>query len=135
MRVGRWVLGGVFIVAGGLKVGDPRAFLEAVGNYRLAPHALALTLALLLPWLEIACGLALITRRLMHGALAWIIAMLCAFMAAVAAVWIRGIDIECDCFGPLVARETYAGIMLQDAALLMLALALLRAERSGPARE
>ena len=56
----RLVLGGVFIWAGVLKVSDPLGFAQSIANYRAFPLALAFFLALILPWVEIICGLFLI---------------------------------------------------------------------------
>ena len=56
----RLVLGGVFVVAGVLKVPDPAAAVRAVRAYRLLPEPLVAPVAFGLPVVEIAVGLALL---------------------------------------------------------------------------
>src|SRR5688572_776644 len=58
--VARLVVGGVFVVAGVLKVPDPAAAVRAVRAYRLLPEPLVAPVAFGLPVLEIAVGLALL---------------------------------------------------------------------------
>jgi putative oxidoreductase len=93
-------LGGLFVVAGALKLGDPAAFAQQIANYQLVP-ALAPYLAILLPPVEVVAGLALAAgpaRWRQAGAL--VLALLTAmFTVAVASAAARGLDISCGCFG------------------------------------
>ena len=56
----RLVLGGVFLVAGGLKVIDPQSSVAAVRAYRLLPVSVATLVGWGLPFAEIALGLLLL---------------------------------------------------------------------------
>ena len=56
----RLVLGGVFLVAGGLKVIDPQSSVAAVRAYRLLPSSLATIVGWGLPFAEIALGVLLL---------------------------------------------------------------------------
>ena len=58
--VGRVVLGGVFVVAGALKIPDPAEAVRAVRAYRLLPEVLVAPVAFGMPVVEIAVGLALL---------------------------------------------------------------------------
>ncbi|HEY6148860.1 MAG TPA: MauE/DoxX family redox-associated membrane protein, partial [Thermoanaerobaculia bacterium] len=53
-------LGAIFVVAALPKVLDPPSFAHMIYNYRLVPGAAVNALALVMPWVEILVGLALI---------------------------------------------------------------------------
>lgn len=95
----RLLVGGVFIYAGYVKIIDPSGFAKNIYQYQLLPNNQLVNLtALLLPWLEVVCGLALIIApRLRRGASVWIIGMLMVFTAAVIISLARGLDISCGC--------------------------------------
>ena len=57
---GRLILGGVLLVAGGLKAFVPAEAASAVAAYKILPTQLAHIVGYALPWLEIAVGLLLI---------------------------------------------------------------------------
>jgi putative oxidoreductase len=94
-----WIIGGIFIAAGVIKVLDPSAFVQAIEGYRMLSGWPAAVLALYLPWLEIFSGAALVLRRLYTGALALLAALTLVFIVALVSAWARGLDIECGCFG------------------------------------
>ena len=56
----RLVVGGVFIWAGLLKIFDPLGFAESIANYKVFPAGMSFFLALVLPWIEVICGVFLI---------------------------------------------------------------------------
>jgi uncharacterized membrane protein YphA (DoxX/SURF4 family) len=130
----RAVLGGVFVVAGLIKLPDPAAAERAVRAYRLLPEGLVAPAAFGLPVLEIAVGLALLAGVFVRTAAVVSAVMLAGYIAAVASVWARGLSIDCGCFGgggQVAAGQTnYAGEIARDAALLVVALALARWPRS-----
>ena len=125
---GRLVLGGMVLYAGVTKALDPRAFAVDIGHYRLLPHPLVLAGSVYLPWLEILCSAAVLTRWRERGALL-ILASLCTlFSAALASAWIRQLDITCGCFGH--AMTTTVPIAFARSLVLgMIAFLLLRAVR------
>ena len=94
----RLALGGIWVWAGIAKVGDPAAALRAVRAYRLLPGP-ARTAAWGLPFAEITLGvLLLLGIRTRLGAVISL-AMLAAYIGAIASAWARGLQIECGCFG------------------------------------
>jgi uncharacterized membrane protein YphA (DoxX/SURF4 family) len=139
--VGPWVgtgarllLGGVFVVAGALKVLDPAAAVRAVRAYQLLPEALVGPVAFGLPLVEIAIGLALLVGVFVRTAAIASAVLLVVFVLAVGSAWARGLQIDCGCFGnsgEVAAGETaYPQELLRDGALLLVALALARWPRS-----
>jgi energy-converting hydrogenase Eha subunit E len=75
--------------------------------------------AFYLPWLEILCGLALITRRLYAGALAILLGLMLVFIGATISAKVRGIDITCGCFGAASQYLSFAGHLALDAIILV----------------
>ncbi|MBN1540616.1 DoxX family membrane protein [candidate division KSB1 bacterium] len=94
----RWILGLVFIIAGVPKIIDPAGFAVAVDNYRLLPYFIVVVMALVLPWLEVFIGLALISGRLWRGGALLTIGLYGVFIIAIGSAMMRGLDIDCGCF-------------------------------------
>ena len=132
--VARWVLGGVFLAAGALKLPDPDAAVRAVRAYRLLPEPVVAPVAFGLPVLEIAVGLALVAGVFVRAAAVAAATLLVVFLGGVGSAWARGLQIDCGCFGQggeVSAGETaYPAEVVRDIALLAVALALARRPRS-----
>jgi uncharacterized membrane protein YphA (DoxX/SURF4 family) len=116
----RLVLGGVFIYAAYDKLGDPRAFADAIDNYRLVPDGLVNTVAVTLPWIEVAVGACLLLGVLAPGAGLLAGCLLAVFTFALVSALARGLDIRCGCFG----LEGGAAISWVDVAVRIALLAL-----------
>lgn len=113
------VVGGVFIWAAVLKIRDPLAFAQDVANYRVVGRAPAFWVALALPWVELVSALCLVAGLWRRTSALLISLMLAGFVVLVAATMVRGIDVDCGCFGSLSGKADL-GLLLQDAALLFL---------------
>jgi uncharacterized membrane protein YphA (DoxX/SURF4 family) len=97
--VARLVTGGVWVVAGAIKLPDPFASVRAVRAYDLLPESVVPTVGHLLPVVEIVVGLALLLGLLTRGAAVVSAVLFAMFVVGIASVWARGIEIECGCFG------------------------------------
>jgi putative oxidoreductase len=95
----RFLAGGVFLVAGVLKVLDPARFAADIDHFRLLPYFAVAPLALYLPWLEVICGLAVLVGAWRRSALVLLLALTIVFIAIITSAWMRGLDIRCGCFG------------------------------------
>lgn len=108
----RLVLGIVLIVAGGLKVGNPRGSARAVQAYEVMPFDIAGYVGYALPWIEVIVG-ALLVLGLFTRVTGLIAALLMgAFVVGIAQAWARGLTIDCGCFGgggEVAADETRYG--------------------------
>jgi uncharacterized membrane protein YphA (DoxX/SURF4 family) len=102
----RLILGGVLLVAGALKVSDPYSSATSVRAYQILPVDLANFLGFILPFAEVAIGIFLIVgiwvrlNALAGGAL------MVMFIIAIGQAWIRGISLDCGCFGKGGLLET-----------------------------
>ncbi len=76
----RWFLGGTYLYMGAVKVLHPADFLVAIRQYHLIESHLALNLiAVILPWLEILCGLLLLAGVAVRGTALVSLVMLVVF--------------------------------------------------------
>ena len=94
----RIILGSVFIYASLDKIQDPGAFSALIDNYRATPIWLNNLVALILPWIELICGILIIFGVFIPVANLLIFAMLILFVILLSQAVIRGIDTHCGCF-------------------------------------
>ena len=117
IRVCRIGIGLVMLAAALGKIGDPAAFSTQIHHYRLVPVGAENLLAVLLPWVELLAGLALVLGPHARSG-AWLsVAMLAVFTLAVGTAVARGLDIECGCFGTADASHV-GGVKLAENLLL-----------------
>ena len=94
----RLVIGGMFIYASYYKIVEPGEFAKSIWFYHLVPGKLINLMALVLPWLELLAGIALISGILYRGSVVWINLMMVVFIVALSSTIFRGISIDCGCF-------------------------------------
>ena len=116
------VLGVVLLVAGGLKVTSLAASARAVRAFQILPYDLAGYVGYVLPVVEILVGLLLVAGLFTRVSAAVGGPLLMVFMIGIASAWVRGLNIDCGCFGgggTIGASETQYGVdLLRDAALV-----------------
>lgn len=123
-RIADVLVGGMFIYAGAIKALDPVRFATDIDNYKILPWFISGRLAFYLPWLEIFCGIALITRRLYLGGLSILTALACVFTVATIAAKMRGLDITCGCFGHASQHWSFSSHLALDLVILAALLTL-----------
>lgn len=94
----RLLVGIVMVVASIDKIADPEEFGISIANYRILPDSLVLYPATILPWVELLCGLCLLSGLMVRGSSLLAATMLLLFTAAVVSALFRGLDISCGCF-------------------------------------
>lgn len=115
----RLLLGGVLLVAGGLKAFKPSESASAVAAYKILPTNLAHLIGYAMPWLEIALGILIIIGLTTRLAAVVGTAVMIIFITAIISVWARGILIDCGCFGgggevdPSKAGEAHRAYFLE----------------------
>jgi len=127
----RLVLGGVWIVAGISKITDLDASVRAVRAYRILPEIAAQMVGAGLPAVELLLGALLLVGAGVRACAVVSAALMAVYMIGIASAWVRGLQIDCGCFGgggALAAgtRPTYGWELTRDAALLVLAVLLAR---------
>lgn len=121
----RWLVAIIFIFAGITKALNPETFARDIDNYRMLPYLLATIMAIILPWLEILCGIFLITRKWEKGAAVTLFVLTSMFLIAMSTAIVRGLDITCGCFA-MTAEGTKVGYsrLFQDLILFVIILLL-----------
>jgi uncharacterized membrane protein YphA (DoxX/SURF4 family) len=121
----RVLVGGVWLVAGLLKLPDPSENVRAVRAYDLLPESLVPLVGHALPVLEILVGSCLLLGLLTRAAGVLSVLLLAAFVVGIASAWARGLSIECGCFGGGAgpsqnAQAAYPWDIARDVGLLAL---------------
>jgi len=117
----RVILGVVFIYASLDKIQHPGEFAQAIYNYRMVPNVVINVMAIVLPWLELICGILIIVGVLVRGSALLIGAMLAVFIIALSSALMRGLDISCGCFTLEGGRSIAANTLVEDILLIICA--------------
>ena len=117
----RMVLGVVLIVAGAIKLPSPAASARAVRAFQILPYDLAGYVGYALPAVEVLVGLLLVAGLFTRASAAVGGLLMLAFVIGIISAWMRGLNIDCGCFGgggTIEASQTqYGKDLLRDAGL------------------
>ena len=119
-RIAAIAIGAVFIAAAISKIADPPGFAHEIANYKLLPPAAVHAAALVMPWFEAFCGLALVFGPGRRTAGILVVALLVLFVAALGTNLARGRPVDCGCF------STAAEVRTPEQRLTAMRLAILR---------
>lgn len=119
----RVVLAGVFLYAAYSKLRQSwLLFAMAIDAYGLLPQWAVMTLARVLPWCELAVGVLLLTGFWLRQAAVAASALLVLFFAVMLRSYLKGLQIDCACFG--LGEAISLKTLLRDGALLLSSVAL-----------
>ena len=131
----RLILGVVLVVAGGLKVTSPAVSARAVRAFQILPYDFAGYVGYALPVVEILIGLLLVAGLFTRLSAAVGGLLMVAFIIGISSAWIRGLSIDCGCFGgggTVAARQTqYLADLFRDAGLIACAAWLVARPRTA----
>ncbi len=96
----RIALGLLLLISGAVKVGHAVELAAAIAAFRLLPSAAIAPLAVALPFFEIFIGLYLILGLLTRWAALMAMLQFVLYGTAVASAVLRGLAVNCGCFGP-----------------------------------
>jgi uncharacterized membrane protein YphA (DoxX/SURF4 family) len=94
----RWILGLTFIYASIHKIISPADFAKIVYGYELFPEMFINLIAIVIPFLELVAGFALIIGLYPRSAAIIINILLLAFITVLAINLFRGHEFNCGCF-------------------------------------
>jgi uncharacterized membrane protein YphA (DoxX/SURF4 family) len=121
-RVG---LAAVFLISGYIKASDLDQTYVAVNAYQVLPKPAVEAVAVVLPWFELALGVLLLVGVGTRILAVLSSALLLTFMAGVTQAWIRGLSIDCGCFGGggdvAEDKTSYGTELLRDTGFMILA--------------
>jgi uncharacterized membrane protein YphA (DoxX/SURF4 family) len=100
-------LGAIFVIAAIPKIADPPSFAHMIYNYRLVPASLINISALVLPWVELLAGLALILGVWKAAARNIAGILLAIFIIAISINLARDNAIDCGCFNVADRGKTH----------------------------
>lgn len=106
LLLARVATAGLFAWAAYEKLKSPRNFyfnIKGFEVFRGGAVRLIEPLAFMVPWTELVCAAALLLGLWARSAAIVLGAMLLAFIGAIASVLIRGLHVECGCFGDFAA--------------------------------
>ena len=123
MLAGRVLLGGVFLYAAYTKLRLPAMlFALSIDSYRLLPEWAVIAVARTLPWFELALGLLLMAGFGLRYVTAAASALLLVFFGMMLRAHLKGLGIDCGCFG--IGEALGWRTLVRDGLLVTLSLAL-----------
>lgn len=128
MFVVRVLLGSLFVFSGSQKLLDPQSFVNAIIAFEILPEKPDLLLQLAtygLPWSEIVAGVLLVLGLGSRGAALFITLLMLVFTGAIVSVLVRGLDVECGCFGAWLPSEVTSLTPVRNGIILLPALLVL----------
>jgi uncharacterized membrane protein YphA (DoxX/SURF4 family) len=106
----RLYIGGIFIYAGLSKVHYPGEFAENLAAYQMLPYWAVNFAALILPWVEIICGLFLIIGLKSRVSASMIGMLLIVFTFGIFINLLKGTPISCGCFDSIGAEISWKDV-------------------------
>ena len=99
LEILRLVLAFIFILSALEKFKSLESFALNVDAYQIFPAIVVNLIVVIIPWLELFVGFGLLFKfKLRANLLLYLILMIC-FTTLVVIAMIKGLDIECGCFG------------------------------------
>ena len=113
----------VFLFAAYSKLRNPwLLFAMSVDAYHLLPEWAVIAVARGLPWVELALGLLLLSGRFLRQAALVAATLLTVFFAVMLRSYIKGLGIDCACFG--FGEALSLKTLLRDGVLVLSSVAL-----------
>ncbi|MDR1497093.1 MAG: hypothetical protein LBS59_01575 [Puniceicoccales bacterium] len=129
-------LTGIFLYTGITKLLDGVLFADAVAGYKVLPVWGVNVVAVVLPMLEVVVGVAVLVRRTRRAALGIMGVLLGVFMVALVQAKVRGLEIDCGCFGGGKAEKSgLYWAVARDVVLLGMVVFLLKQRGRVAAKE
>lgn len=122
----RFLLGMVFVTAAVPKIANPGAFAVSIEAYEMLPLFAVNIAAIVIPWIELICGVYLVAGVRTRPSAAIAAVLLAFFSVAISVAVLRGLNINCGCFGPTGGSPVGWGKVAEDIALLLPAWLLFR---------
>ena len=121
----RLLLGGAFVYANWTKLFHADEVARLIYGYRIIHPDLLNLAGIIFPWIELIPGVLLLIGILPRSAAAVLGGLLAIFIGAAALVMMRGIQIKCGCFLPLVSDRVDWLMILRNSILILLALQII----------
>jgi hypothetical protein len=126
-------VGLIFIWASVHKLMNPADFALSIFRYHIVPHTLINPAALVLPWLELLCGICAVgVPKMRKPALLILLALLIVFTGAIVINLLRGTTLACGCFtvSPLARPLSWMNVLRNLGIITLATIALLPQKRA-----
>ncbi len=117
----RWSIGLAFVLASIHKIAHPGDFAQIVYSYQLFPADTINLIAIVMPFVELITGLALLAGVYPRAAATIVNGLLVAFMFIIAVNLMRGHNFDCGCFPTFISRlytDSPVNMLIRNAVLL-----------------
>lgn len=121
----RIILAFAFIYAGIEKISDPAGFSDSIDNYKILPLFSINIFAIILPWVEFITGLFLLFGIKVKENSFIISISLCVFIIAITISLLRGLNIDCGCFGTVNGSKVGIYKLIEDLIFLLMGILLI----------
>jgi len=122
----RLLLGGMLIYASWSKVASPQQFAMSVRAYEIVPFSISNLFALCLAWAELGVGVLLLLGAFTRSAAAASMMLMAMFFVAIATVLVRGMVVDCGCFGSEGGSTTGPLLLVRNAFLVLASFLVMR---------
>lgn len=116
----RFFIGYIFILAGIEKIADPTGFSDSIENYQFLPNMFINFFAIAFPWIEVVSGILIIFNKYVKENSFIFISMMTAFTIMILIAVLRGLDIDCGCFGTNNSQEVGFVKIIENLGLIIL---------------
>lgn len=127
----RLLLGSALLYAGLVKIPVSGLFAQTVRAYEILPLLLVHPFAIVVPWVEVTCGLCLVVGFWTRSSALCVLMLLLCFGVALGVNFYRGADMSCGCFALNGAGGSLQAALVRDVLMIVCALILVLA-RSVP---
>jgi putative oxidoreductase len=117
----------LYLFAAVPKILDPWSFARAIYNFRILPGVAIPPLAVWLPFFEGVAAVAVLTGFFYRGGVTALCALSAAFAGGIASAMLRGLDIDCGCFGAAASSRASLGHLALNLGALAAGIILLAA--------
>jgi len=99
--ISRLALAAIFIYSAYAKLKDPWfVFAASIDSYRMLPPGATIWIAKILPWFELVLGVLLVIGFRVRWLAVICGVLLGGFWLSMLRAYLKGMDIDCGCFGP-----------------------------------
>ena len=118
----RLAAGFFFIYAAQSKLFNTAGFAQAIRAYEIIPDSLSTLPAIILPWIELYCGVLLLVGFYTRSSASLAVVLMILFTSNILIALLRGLDIDCGCGASIsgVDRVSWSKIIENSFIILIL---------------
>lgn len=118
----RILLGAFLIYSGQAKIGHSAEFAQAIRAYDIIPSSFSMLPAIFFPWIELFCGLFLVSGLFTRSSALLAGSLLVLFTINVLIALLRGLEIDCGCGASISGIERVSWSKILENSILILSL-------------